>query len=90
MDCTQWREVLSAALDAEAGIEESAAAREHMAACSGCAEWSDTAAAVGRAVRRAPEPPVTGVEQVLGALRGDAGGEAMSPAGGVASAPESG
>jgi predicted anti-sigma-YlaC factor YlaD len=69
MQCTTYREAISARLDGESlGLPE----RDldaHLAGCPACAAWADDAAAVTRRARLAPAPAVPDLtEAVLAAL----------------------
>ncbi|MGH3767545.1 MAG: zf-HC2 domain-containing protein [Pseudonocardiaceae bacterium] len=46
MDCTQWREALSARLDGEDGAAERGAVDVHLASCAACCRLAEDAAMV--------------------------------------------
>jgi predicted anti-sigma-YlaC factor YlaD len=54
MECTRCQEILSAALDGEAGAADAAAARRHALACETCGAFAAGAEALHRRVRLAP------------------------------------
>ena len=58
MECTACREVLSAALDHEAGPDELVEASAHVAACQACTAHSSRLDALHRRVRLRPGEPV--------------------------------
>jgi predicted anti-sigma-YlaC factor YlaD len=69
MQCTTYREAVSARLDGEPLGMPEADLDAHLAACPGCAAWADSAAVVTRRARLAPAPPVPDLtETVLAAL----------------------
>ncbi|HEY2765000.1 MAG TPA: zf-HC2 domain-containing protein [Pseudonocardiaceae bacterium] len=51
MDCTNWREALSARLDGEESVAERAAIDAHLDSCAGCRQFADHAARVTRLAR---------------------------------------
>ena len=69
MQCTTYREAISARLDGEPlGMPEHDL-DAHLAGCPGCASWADAAAVVTRRARLAPAPAVPDLtEAVLTAL----------------------
>jgi predicted anti-sigma-YlaC factor YlaD len=69
MQCTTYREAISARLDGEPlGMPEHDL-DAHLAACPGCATWADAAASVTRRARLMAGPPVPDLTAaVLGAL----------------------
>ncbi|GAA4905452.1 putative zinc finger protein [Actinomycetospora succinea] len=72
MDCATCREIVSAGLDGEAGLDEESAAAEHLEGCATCRTAADRAAGVTRRVRlsRAAEGPDV-VDAVLARVFGD-------------------
>ncbi|MGK5111786.1 MULTISPECIES: zf-HC2 domain-containing protein [unclassified Geodermatophilus] len=69
MQCTPYREALSARLDGESPGMPAAELDEHLAACPACAGWERTAELVTRRARLAPAPVVPDLTAtVLGAL----------------------
>ncbi|MBB3082855.1 zf-HC2 domain-containing protein [Geodermatophilus sabuli] len=58
MQCTPYREALSARLDGESAALPAAELDEHLAGCAGCAGWARQAELVTRRARLAPAPPV--------------------------------
>ncbi|MGY1636248.1 zf-HC2 domain-containing protein [Geodermatophilus sp. SYSU D00742] len=69
MQCTPYREALSARLDGESPGVPAAELDEHLAGCTGCARWVRQAELVTRRARLAPAPPVPDLTvAVLGAL----------------------
>jgi predicted anti-sigma-YlaC factor YlaD len=54
MDCTFYREAVSARIDGEDGGVEAAALDAHLAACRSCRQWAEAAVRVTRAARVAP------------------------------------
>jgi predicted anti-sigma-YlaC factor YlaD len=58
MQCTPYREALSARLDGESPGLPAAELDEHLAGCTGCARWARQAELVTRRARLAPAPPV--------------------------------
>ena len=69
MQCTAYREAISARLDGEPLGLPARDLDAHLAGCPGCAAWADDAAAVTRRARLAPAPPVPDLtEAVLAAL----------------------
>ncbi|MGY1663972.1 zf-HC2 domain-containing protein [Geodermatophilus sp. SYSU D00705] len=58
MQCTPYREALSARLDGESPGVPAAELDEHLAGCAGCARWARQAEQVTRRARLAPAPPV--------------------------------
>jgi predicted anti-sigma-YlaC factor YlaD len=58
MQCTPYREALSARLDGESSGVPAAELDEHLAGCTGCAGWARQAELVTRRARLAPAPPV--------------------------------
>ena len=69
MQCTTYREAISARLDGEPLGMPERDLDAHLAGCPGCAAWADAAAVVSRRARLAPAPPVPDLtEAVLAAL----------------------
>ncbi len=69
MQCTPFREAVSARLDGEPLGMSARELDAHLDACSGCVAWADDAAAVTRRARVAPAPRVPDLTaSVLGAL----------------------
>src|ERR1700738_2534898 len=58
MDCTLFREAISARLDGEAAELEPAAVDAHLAVCQACRTWAAAAQRVTRAARVGPADPV--------------------------------
>jgi len=58
MDCTGYRELISAQLDGEVTEVERSALRDHLNACQGCRSFEADAVVVNRAVRVVPSPVV--------------------------------
>lgn len=54
MDCTRWREALSARIDGEVTGVSSVELDHHLARCAGCREYEERALSLNRAVRVAP------------------------------------
>lgn len=73
MECGDWREVLSAGIDGEAGGAEARAAEEHAGECPECSRWLAKASALRGRMVDGVEPPADAVDAVLKALR-DGGG----------------
>jgi predicted anti-sigma-YlaC factor YlaD len=69
MQCSPFREAISARLDGEPLGMPSRELDEHLAGCRGCASWATDAALVTRRARLAPAPAVPDLTaSVLGAL----------------------
>jgi predicted anti-sigma-YlaC factor YlaD len=69
MQCTPYREAISARLDGEPLGMPARQLDAHLATCPGCAAWADAAAVVTRRARRAPDAPAPDLtEAVLAAL----------------------
>jgi predicted anti-sigma-YlaC factor YlaD len=58
VNCSTYREILSAALDGEAGDLEHDAATHHLATCTACSTWFESAVAVTRSARLSPAEAV--------------------------------
>ena len=58
MDCSTYREILSAGLDGEAGALELDAATHHASFCAACSAWLEAATSVTRAARLSPADDV--------------------------------
>jgi predicted anti-sigma-YlaC factor YlaD len=74
MDCVFYREAVSARIDGELSVLESAALDSHLTSCGGCRSWAEAATRVTRASRVAPAdvvPDLTG--SIMAALAADAG-----------------
>ena len=69
MECTFFREAISARLDGEPLGMPERDLEAHLTACPGCASWADAAAVVTRRARLAPAPAMPDLtEAVLTAL----------------------
>jgi predicted anti-sigma-YlaC factor YlaD len=69
MTCSAYREAISARLDGEALGMPSRELDDHLAACTGCADWAGEAEVVTRRARLVAAPPVPDLTAaVLGAL----------------------
>jgi predicted anti-sigma-YlaC factor YlaD len=74
MDCTLYREAISARIDGEDDGLESAAVDAHLAMCPACRNWAEAASLVTRRARVAPADPVPDLTMpilVTLAARGD-------------------
>jgi predicted anti-sigma-YlaC factor YlaD len=72
MQCSTYREALSARLDGEPLGMPGRDLDAHLAGCPGCAAWAEAAAVVTRRARLAPAPRVPDLtESVLTALPGE-------------------
>ncbi|MFW3172287.1 zf-HC2 domain-containing protein [Geodermatophilus sp. CPCC 206100] len=79
MQCTPYREALSARLDGESPGMPAADLDEHLATCAACASWERAAALVTRRARLAPAPAVPDLTAaVLGALPRELPGAAVA------------
>ena len=58
VNCSAYREILSAGLDGEAGALELDAATRHASTCTGCAAWFEAATSLTRAARLGPAEDV--------------------------------
>ncbi|TCP49952.1 putative anti-sigma-YlaC factor YlaD [Tamaricihabitans halophyticus] len=58
MDCSSWREALSARLDNEEGPLSSQAVDQHLRTCASCQLWWQEANRLRRTMRLVPAPPV--------------------------------
>jgi predicted anti-sigma-YlaC factor YlaD len=58
MDCSTFREAVSARLDGEPLGMPASRLDDHLATCAACADWADAAARVTRRARLAAAPPV--------------------------------
>ncbi|WP_331766822.1 zf-HC2 domain-containing protein [Embleya sp. NBC_00896] len=76
MECTRYRDALSAWLDGEATGAPVVAAHAHVGGCAACAAWLADARTLRALVERAPEPDPGHVDDVLRMLRGRPLGEA--------------
>ncbi|MCD2189838.1 zf-HC2 domain-containing protein [Actinomycetospora soli] len=65
VDCERCREAISAGLDGEAGVRETARAEAHLAGCAACRTWAQLAAVVTRRVRTRPADPAPDLVSVL-------------------------
>lgn len=51
MECNTAREILSAQLDQEAGVDEASVANRHLGRCAGCSQWWASVGMVTRTLR---------------------------------------
>ncbi|HEV8296890.1 MAG TPA: zf-HC2 domain-containing protein [Acidimicrobiales bacterium] len=58
MDCTQWRELLSARLDGEVTDLETLAVDQHLTGCAACRQFDQHLARLARETRLRPAEPV--------------------------------
>jgi predicted anti-sigma-YlaC factor YlaD len=73
MDCTSYREAISARLDGEATGLPPAVVDAHLATCPGCRAWADAALRVTRAARVVPADPVPDLTvAIMSSLRAQA------------------
>jgi predicted anti-sigma-YlaC factor YlaD len=70
MDCSSFRDAISARLDGECTGLPDEALDAHLAACAGCRAWAAAAGALDIAVARAPRPDVRLDPALLAALVG--------------------
>jgi predicted anti-sigma-YlaC factor YlaD len=79
MDCTFYREAISARIDGELGALPSAALDRHLTGCRACRSWAEAATQVTRAARVAPAEVVPDLtDSILAAVAAGSGHKAAN------------